>query len=338
MTGLLNTDALGAVLLALAVVSAFACGVLLWRAVDSALGARARREAALGGKPSMAGLGARGVVAGTDGPGPIGAAGSSAFDLEARVMGYARTLSRAICIGRCRRLAPAPFSLAVGRKAADTMRLAGIGEDVSNDGFCEASVRLALGLGVAGFVLGLVFSAALGALLLIAGLVVGATLPMSCASRMAKARASEMERHLPEMLDVVALGMRSGMSFDSSLLLYERHFDTPLSRELANLQSQWSSGLVFRDEALRSLASTYDSVVFGRVVETIIRSVRYGSSMVESLESDAAEARAAYQASREERAAKAPVKMMVPTGTLILPAMLILVLGPVLLELMDGGL
>ena len=34
--------------------------------------------------------------------------------------------------------------------------------------------------------------------------------------------------------------------------------------------------------------------------------------------------------------AKAPVKMMVPTGVLILPAMLMLVLGPVLLELAGG--
>ena len=42
------------------------------------------------------------------------------------------------------------------------------------------------------------------------------------------------------------------------------------------------------------------------------------------------------QAQVEERVAKAPVKMMIPTGTLILPAMLLLVLGPVLLELMEG--
>ena len=38
----------------------------------------------------------------------------------------------------------------------------------------------------------------------------------------------------------------------------------------------------------------------------------------------------------EERVAKAPVKMMLPTGTLILPAMLLLVMGPILLELAGG--
>ena len=44
----------------------------------------------------------------------------------------------------------------------------------------------------------------------------------------------------------------------------------------------------------------------------------------------------AYRARRQEQVAKAPVKMMVPTGTLILPAMLIMVLGPVLLEMAGG--
>ena len=93
-----------------------------------------------------------------------------------------------------------------------------------------------------------------------------------------------------------------------------------------------------RDEALRKVASTYDSTILSRTFETVIRSIRYGTSMVESMESDASEAREAYQAAREEKVAKAPVKMLIPTGVLILPAMLILVLGPVLLELMGSGI
>ena len=68
----------------------------------------------------------------------------------------------------------------------------------------------------------------------------------------------------------------------------------------------------------------------------MIRSLHFGTSLAESLESAAQEARGDYKAKREEQVAKAPVKMMLPTGTLILPAMLLLVLGPVLLELMEG--
>ena len=71
-------------------------------------------------------------------------------------------------------------------------------------------------------------------------------------------------------------------------------------------------------------------------MERIVRSLRFGSTLAPDLEAAASEARARHRAQVEERVAKAPVKMMVPTGALILPAMLILVLGPVLLELMQG--
>ena len=135
------------------------------------------------------------------------------------------------------------------------------------------------------------------------------------------------------MLDVLAMGMRSGLSFDGSLALYERYFDTLLARAFRSAQQQWSCGLARRDEALRAIAATYDSYLFKRVIDNILRSLRFGTSLTESLEDVAREARADYKAHRQEQVAKVPIKMMLPTGALMLPAMLILVLGPVLLEL-----
>lgn len=231
----------------------------------------------------------------------------------------------------------APKGLGGGRSFAKMVRLAGLEGRVTPEAFAETRVRLALFGAAFGFVFGLLFSGSLAVVLALVFGVLGLQLPGYVLRSRVRQRATDAERHLPEMLDVVALGMRSGLSFDSSLRIYASHFDTLLSRELENARIQWSSGLAQREEALRALAATYDSAVFGRVVDTIAKSIRYGSSMVASLESDATEARSAYQSEREERIAKAPVKMMVPTGVLILPAMLIMVLGPVLLELMQGG-
>ena len=45
------------------------------------------------------------------------------------------------------------------------------------------------------------------------------------------------------------------------------------------------------------------------------------------------ESSGAYRTKIEERVAKAPIEMLIPTATLILPAMLIVILGPVLLDL-----
>ncbi len=91
-----------------------------------------------------------------------------------------------------------------------------------------------------------------------------------------------------------------------------------------------------RDEALRSLAASFDCVQFGHVVEAMTRSLRFGSSLEKELAEFAEEARDAQKSQREEAAAKAPVKMMVPTSGLMLPAMLLMVLGPVVLEMMNG--
>ena len=87
---------------------------------------------------------------------------------------------------------------------------------------------------------------------------------------------------------------------------------------------------------MRALARAYDSALFERVAESIIRSLRFGTSLAETLSILSAEARSIRKSKIEERVAKAPVKMLVPVGALILPAMLILIMGPVLLDLMEG--
>ena len=102
------------------------------------------------------------------------------------------------------------------------------------------------------------------------------------------------------MLEVVALGLRSGLSFDRGFALYGSHFDSDLARACVGAQHAWSLGLTNREDALRDLAASYDSPLFARVVENMVRSLRFGSSLAEGLESAAAEARAVHRAQVEE--------------------------------------
>lgn len=213
---------------------------------------------------------------------------------------------------------------------------AGVHGRMAGVAFWEARMRVALLSAGGGTLAGLLFSFELSLLLGCAGAVAGWRLLPRALGRRSRARAEEAERHLSEMMDVVALGLRSGLSFERSLVLYLGHFDTMLADSFAAAHRQWSCGLASRAEALRMVAASYDSPLLARVIENIIRSLRFGSTLADSLEDAAKEARSGYRARRQERVAKAPVKMMVPTGALILPAMLLLVLGPVLLELMDG--
>ncbi len=152
------------------------------------------------------------------------------------------------------------------------------------------------------------------------------------ARRQKEKRRLEAERHLPEMLDAVALGMRSGLSFESSFWLYASRFEDDLALACRRACQSWESGLVGRDEALRKMAAEFDVPSLSRFVVNVQRALRFGSPIGRILESLASEARSCYRAKMEERVAKAPVKMLMPTAALILPAMLIMVMGPVVLE------
>lgn len=219
---------------------------------------------------------------------------------------------------------------------ADAVRLAGLQGQVSESALCAVRAKAGFGCAAGGLLVGASLSNELAALLCAVGAFAGATSTSRALKAETARRVRELERSLPEMLEVVSLGMRSGLSFERSFELYYRHFDGQLAWAAEAAHRRWSMGLVTREQALRDMAATYDSKLLSRLVESVVRSLRFGSSLAEGLDALAVEAREVRKARLQEAIAKAPVKMMLPTGTLILPAMLLLVLGPVLLELMEG--
>lgn len=240
---------------------------------------------------------------------------------------------RLVFVKRTKKKAPTAGPRAFFAKHA---KKAGCSGRISCDAFCEMRNRLSVVGFVVGAFVGLLFSVELGVILSIALLLIMRTAPDRAIKDEQAKRAHEAQRCLSEMLEVVALGLRSGLTFDRSFSLYGQHFTSGFARSCALAHRRWSLGLATREESLRDLSRSYDCEQLARVVETIIRGLRLGTALVGGLEEAAAQTRSAHRASVEEKVAKAPVKMMIPTGTLILPAMLLLVLGPILLELSSG--
>lgn len=221
-------------------------------------------------------------------------------------------------------------------KREDLIAKSGLEGAVGKVGYASTRLLLSLGGMLLGALLGVLFSnllAVIGALL---GFAWGWNALVRAMKEESRVRAFTAERQFSQMIEVVVLGLRSGMSFDKSLALYCNSFNDSLSSVMALAQGQWSHSLVERSEGLRRIARSYDSALFDRFAENVIRSLRFGTSMAESLSLLAVEARAIRKAKLEEQVAKAPVKMLLPVGTLILPAMLILVMGPIMLDLMEG--
>ena len=211
---------------------------------------------------------------------------------------------------------------------------AGLETVLTQGGFALARLRLAAIAGLAGALVGCFFSSLLMGIGLAIGILIGWSAPMRALKEESRSRSLSAEHQLSQMIEVVVLGLKSGMSFDRSLLLYCDSFDGSLSTSLASVQRQWSHSLISRAEGLRSIARSYDSKLFDRFAENVIRSLRFGTSLADNLGLLAIEARAVRKAKLEEQVAKAPVKMLLPVGALILPAMLILIMGPIMLDLM----
>ena len=154
----------------------------------------------------------------------------------------------------------------------------------------------------------------------------------------ARARARDRSRcldELPELIDVVALGMSAGISFDAALGIYCDKYDTMLAGELSDAMRSWELGLTTRSEALHVLAGRLDVPAFTTFVDTATESLAFGAPLTKALGEQAQAVRRARRADVQERIEKAPIKMLVPTGALILPAMLLAVLGPLLASLSE---
>lgn len=225
---------------------------------------------------------------------------------------------------------------ALGLGSADELlRKAGLAGRVTVSGVVCARKRWSVSLALFGFLLGSLFSELFALLLLCVGFFVGWRLPVMALKREKQARSDSVERDLARMLEVVVLGLRGGLSFDQSISYYAEYFSGGLAASVSLAQTQWSFGLLGREEALFVLADSYDSRLVREAVDSISRSLRYGTSLADDLSDLAVSVRARRKARLEEAVAKAPVKMLLPVGTLILPAMLILVVGPILLDLMN---
>ena len=208
-------------------------------------------------------------------------------------LSYLEGLSRRLALRATRPVLPVGALRGARARFEEQVGKAGLGGTVSAQACCEGAVRLAAAGAAAGALLGCAASNELAVAGCVAGGIAGATAPARAVRGARLQRAHALERSMSEMLEVVALGVRSGLSFDRSLQLYTGHFDDGLARECAAAQRSWEAGLATRQDALRALAQGYDNPLFSRTVSAIIRSLRFGTSLGEVLEQSAEQAKGA---------------------------------------------
>jgi tight adherence protein C len=153
-----------------------------------------------------------------------------------------------------------------------------------------------------------------------------------------RARREAVRSELPDALDLLAVSVEAGLGFDGAVTKLTEHMDGPLVEEFGLMLSEIRVGEA-RSAALRSMADRVDAPELSTFVRAVIQAEQLGISLGRILRVQATDTRLRRQAAAEEKAMKAPIKMLFPTVLFIFPAMFIVVLGPAMLNILKifGG-
>jgi tight adherence protein C len=151
-------------------------------------------------------------------------------------------------------------------------------------------------------------------------------------SRISKRR--ELVRSaLPDALDLLAVSVEAGLGFDGAVTKLTEHMDGPLVEEFGLMLSEIRMG-ESRQTALKSMATRVGAPELSAFVRAVVQADQLGISLGRILRVQATDTRLRRQAAAEEKAMKAPIKMLFPTVLFIFPAMFVVLLGPALMNIM----
>jgi tight adherence protein C len=211
------------------------------------------------------------------------------------------------------------------------LHAAGLGRTVSPTGFLAAKAAV----GIGGLLVGLIFGTVAGGIGLLLGVAlagVGFLAPDFVVSLRARKRRDLIRAQLPDALDLLAVSVEAGLGFDGALSKLTDHMDGPLTEEFGLTLNEIRIG-ESRQDALKKLSERCDTPEVSGFSRAIIQAEQLGISLGRILRVQATDTRLRRQAAAEEKAMKAPIKMLFPTVLFIFPAMFLVILGPAFLNL-----
>lgn len=170
----------------------------------------------------------------------------------------------------------------------------------------------------------------------VAGVLLFALMPRIWLKSELKKRHMSIMRALPFVLDLLTLSVEAGMDFISAL---QRNCQTrkmdPLNEELLRMIREIQLGSP-RREALRKMANRVGQADLKSLANALIQADEFGVSIGAILRIQSDQLRSKRFDRAEKLAAEAPTKMLGPLMLCIFPAVFIILLGPVIIQVMKG--
>ena len=155
----------------------------------------------------------------------------------------------------------------------------------------------------------------------------GWILPMVVLNRRARQRTDAIDYELPELIDLLVVTLEAGVSFLASVQMAAERLEGPLGVELRLTLQEQRMGLTTND-ALKGMLGRADTPGMRTFVRSVLQGETLGTSTGQIMRNLAIEMRKRRRSAAEERAQKAPIKILFPLVFLIFPAMFIVLLGP----------
>ncbi len=170
----------------------------------------------------------------------------------------------------------------------------------------------------------------------VVGAGIGYYIPTVWLSSKVRARQKEIQKAMPDSLDLLVISVEAGLGFDAAVQRLTEKSDHALAREFRRMMAEVRMGRS-RREALKEMVNRTEVPDLNTFVSAIIQADQLGVSVARVLSVQADQIRLLRRQRAEEAAAKAPLKMLFPMILLIFPSMFIVILGPSVPSLLGGG-